>query len=172
METHVKQNQETFSLQSVYYSIDLIDVSDAVKCISLSNIFRWVPFTSCPTLLPLKLLTGYPDNHDGVITHLEPDILESKVRWAFGSITTNKDRNKERWWNSSWAISSSIKIMLLKCCTQYASKFGKLSSGHSTVTGQFSFQSQRIAMPKNAQTTHTHTIALISQASQVMLKIL
>ena len=31
-----------------------------------------------------------PDNHDGVITHLEPDILESKVKWASGSITTNK----------------------------------------------------------------------------------
>ena len=31
-----------------------------------------------------------PDNHDGVITHLEPDILESKVKWALGSITTNK----------------------------------------------------------------------------------
>ena len=31
-----------------------------------------------------------PDNHDGVITHLEPDILESKVKWVLGSITTNK----------------------------------------------------------------------------------
>ena len=31
-----------------------------------------------------------PDNHDGVITHLEPDILESEVKWALGSITTNK----------------------------------------------------------------------------------
>ena len=43
--------------------------------------------------------------------------------------------------------------MLLKCCTQYASKFGKLKSGHRTGKGQFSFQSQRKAMPKNAQTT-------------------
>ena len=33
-----------------------------------------------------------PDNHDGVITHLEPDILEYKVKWALGSITTNKAR--------------------------------------------------------------------------------
>ena len=31
-----------------------------------------------------------PDNHDGVITHLEPDILEFEVKWALGSITTNK----------------------------------------------------------------------------------
>ena len=43
--------------------------------------------------------------------------------------------------------------MLWKCCTQYASKFGKLSSGHRTGKGQLSFQSQRKAMPKNVQTT-------------------
>ena len=47
----------------------------------------------------------------------------------------------------------SWKMMLWKCYTQYASKFGKLSSGHRTRKGQFSFQSQRKAMPKNAQTT-------------------
>ena len=44
------------------------------------------------------------------------------------------------------------QMMLLKCCTQYASKFEKLSSGHWTGKGQFSFQSQRKAMPKNVQT--------------------
>ena len=43
--------------------------------------------------------------------------------------------------------------MLWKCCTQYFSKFGKLSSGHRTGKGQFSFHSQRMAMPKIAQTT-------------------
>ena len=43
--------------------------------------------------------------------------------------------------------------MLWKGCTQYASKFGKFSSGHRTGKGQFSFLSQRKAMPKNAQTT-------------------
>ena len=43
--------------------------------------------------------------------------------------------------------------MLLKCCTQDASEFGKLGSGHRTGKGQFSFQSQRKAMPENAQTT-------------------
>ena len=53
-------------------------------------------------------------------------------------------------------------------CTQYTSKFGKLSSGHRTGKGQFSFQSQRKAMPKNAQTT----TVLILHASKVMLKIL
>ena len=43
--------------------------------------------------------------------------------------------------------------MLWKCCTQNSSKFGKLSSGHRTGKGQFSFQSQRKEMPKNVQTT-------------------
>ena len=42
--------------------------------------------------------------------------------------------------------------MLWKCCTQYASKFGKLSSGHRIVKDQFSFQFQRKTMPKNVQT--------------------
>ena len=59
--------------------------------------------------------------------------------------------------------------MLLKCCTQYASKFGKLNNGHRTGKCQFSFQSQRRAMLKNVQ---TNTIAFISHASKVMLKIL
>ena len=49
-------------------------------------------------------------------------------------------------------------------------KFGKLSSGHRTGKGQFSFQSQRKAMPENAQTTAQ--LKLISRASEVMLKIL
>ena len=57
---------------------------------------------------------------------------------------------------------------LWKCCTQYASKFGKLSSAHETGKGQFSFQHQRRAMPK----MFYHTIALMSYASKVMLKIL
>ena len=51
------------------------------------------------------------------------------------------------------SYSKSQKMMLWKCCTQYASKFGKLSSGHRTGKGPFSSQSQRKAMPKNAQTT-------------------
>ena len=37
-----------------------------------------------------------PDNHDGVVTHLEPDILECKVKWALGSITTNKASGADR----------------------------------------------------------------------------
>ena len=61
--------------------------------------------------------------------------------------------------------------MLWKCCTQYTSKFGKLSSGHRTGKGQLSLQSQRRAMPKNVQTTsQLHSFHKL--VSKVMLKIL
>ena len=58
--------------------------------------------------------------------------------------------------------------VLWKCCTQYASKFGKLTSGHRTGKDQFSFQSPRKAVPNNAQTTTQ--FAVISNPSKVMLK--
>ena len=64
---------------------------------------------------------------------------------------------------------NSWKMMLWKCCTQYASKFGKLSSGHRTGKGQFSFQSQRKEMP---DCSNYRTIAFTSHVSKVMLKIL
>ena len=62
--------------------------------------------------------------------------------------------------------------MLLKCCTQYTSKFGKLNSDHRTGKGQFSFQSQRKAMPRKAmpECSNYHTIALSSHTSKLMLK--
>ena len=63
----------------------------------------------------------------------------------------------------------SWKMMLWKCCTQYASKLGKLSSGHGSGKDQFSLQSQK----GNAkECSNYRTSALISHASKVMLKIL
>ena len=53
--------------------------------------------------------------------------------------------------------------MWLKCCTQYASKFGKLSSGHRTGKYLFSFQSQRKVMPKNVQTTQLHSFHMLAR---------
>ena len=85
-----------------------------------------------------------------MITHLEPDILECEVKWALGSITMNKASGGD---GIPVELFQTLKMMLLKCCTHYASKFGKLSSVHRTGKDQFSFQSQRKAMPKNAQTT-------------------
>ena len=86
-----------------------------------------------------------PDNHDSVITHLEPDTLECEVKWALESIIKTKLVEVMEFQLSYF---KSWKMMLWKCCTQYASKFGKLSSDHRTGKGHFSFQSQRKAMPK------------------------
>ena len=91
-----------------------------------------------------------PDNHDGVITHLEPDILECEVKWALESITMNKASGGD---GIAVELFQILKDDAVQVLAQYASKFGKLSSGHRTGKGQFSFQSQRKAMPKNAQTT-------------------
>ena len=56
---------------------------------STSGTKAYVPITRCTEELYKKDLRN-PDNHDGVITHLEPDILECEVKWALGSITTDK----------------------------------------------------------------------------------
>ena len=64
----------------------------------------------------------------------------------------------------------SWKMMLWKCCTQYASKFGKLSSGHRTGKGHFLFPIPKKGNAKEC--SNYHTIVLISHASKVMLKIL
>ena len=75
-----------------------------------------------------------PRNHDGMVNYLEPVILECEVKWALGSITTNKASGGDR-------IPSELLQILkdddVKLYTQHASKFGKLSSGHRT--GKFSF---------------------------------
>ena len=77
-----------------------------------------------------------PDNHDGVITHLEPDILECEVKWALESITMNKASGSG---GTPVELFQILKDEAVKVCTQYANKFGKLSSGHGTGKGQFSF---------------------------------
>ena len=74
-----------------------------------------------------------PDNHDGMITDLEPDILEYEVKWALGSLTRNKASGGD---GIPAELFQILKRMLWKCCTQYASKSGKLSSGHRTGKGQ------------------------------------
>ena len=90
-----------------------------------------------------------PDNHNGMITHLEPDILECEVKWALGSITTNKASGGDGIPAELFQILKDDGVEVLP---RYASKFGKLSSGHRPGKGQSSFQSQRKVMPKNVQT--------------------
>ena len=90
------------------------------------------------------------DNHNGVITHLEPDIRECKVKWALGSITMNKIGGGDR---IAVELFQILKDDTVKGLHSICQQIWKFSSGHRTGKGQFSLQSQRKAMPKNAQTT-------------------
>ena len=90
------------------------------------------------------------DNHNGVVTYLRLIILDCEVKWALGSITMNKASGGD---GIPAELFKILKDDAIKCCTAHASKFGKLSSGCGTGKAQFSFQSQRRAMPKNVQTT-------------------
>ena len=91
-----------------------------------------------------------PDNHDGVITHLEPDILECKAKGALGSITMNKASGCDGIPVELFQIlkDDAVKVLLSVC-----QQLRKLSSGHRIGKVQFSFQSQRKAIPKNTETT-------------------
>ena len=90
------------------------------------------------------------DNHDGVITHLEPDILECEVKWALESITMNKASGGNRIPVELFQILKDDAVKVLHSICQ---QIWKTQRGHRTGKGQFPFQSQRKAMPKNAQTT-------------------
>ena len=85
-----------------------------------------------------------------MITHLEPDILECEVKWALGIITMNKASGGDGIPVELFQILTDDTVRVLHSIWP---KFGKLSSGHRTGKGQFFSQSQRKAMPKNAQTT-------------------
>ena len=100
-----------------------------------------------------------PEYHDSVITHLEPDILEFRIKWALGSITTNKASGGDGIPVELFQILKDDAVKMLHSICQQIWK----STGHRTGKGQFSFQSQRKAMPKNVQTTaqfhSSHTLA-------------
>ena len=85
-----------------------------------------------------------------MITDLEPDILKCEVKWALESITTNKASGGDGIPVELFQILEDDALKVLHSIYQ---QFGKLSSGQRTGKGQFSFQSQRKAIPKNAQTT-------------------
>ena len=85
-----------------------------------------------------------------MVLYLEPDILECKVKWALGSNTMNKASGGD---GIPAELFQILKDNAIKVLIQYVSKLGKLSSGHRTGKGQFSFQSQRRAKSKNVQTT-------------------
>ena len=91
------------------------------------------------------------DNHDGVISHLEPEFLECEVKWALGNNIMNKASGGDGIPVELFQILKDDAVKVLHSTCQYW-KFGKLHRGHRTGKGQFSFQSQRKAMPKNVRT--------------------
>ena len=103
-----------------------------------------------------------PDNHNGVITHLEPDILECEVKWALGNINMNKasggDELPDEWFQILKDDAALFKPANLE--------------NSAVVTGleKVSFHSN--PKERQCQGMFKHTIALISHTSKVMLKIL
>ena len=86
-----------------------------------------------------------PDNHDAVITHLEPDILECEIKWALGSITTNKARGGEGIPVELFQIVKDDAVKVLHSICQQIWKTQQWLQDWKT--------SVFIANPKNAQTT-------------------
>ena len=91
-----------------------------------------------------------PANHDGVITHLEPGILEGEVEWALGSIAINKASGGA---GIPVELFQILKDDAVKVLHSICQQIWKLTSGHRTGKSEFSIQSQREAMSKNVQTT-------------------
>ena len=91
-----------------------------------------------------------PDNRDDVITHLKPDILECEIKWALGSITTNKASRGDGIPAELFQILKDDAIKMLHSIHQ---QIWKTQQWPQDWRSQFSFQYQRKAMPKNAQTT-------------------
>ena len=91
-----------------------------------------------------------PDNHNGVITHLEPDILECEIKWALESITMNKASGGDGIPVELFQILKDDAVKVLHSIDQ---QIWKTCCGHRAGKGQFSFQLKIKAMPKNAQTT-------------------
>ena len=108
---------------------------------------RWQEYTE---ELYKKALND-PDNHNSVITYLEPDILEFKVKWALGSIAMNKATGGDWIPAELFQILKDGVVKLLHSIYQQIWK--TQSNGHKSGKDKFSFQLQRKAMPKNAQIT-------------------
>ena len=91
-----------------------------------------------------------PDNHNGVIIHLDPDILECEINWALGSITMNKASRSDGIPVELFQIlkDDAVKVLHSICQTIW-----KIQQWQQDWKRSVFFQSQRKAVPKNAQTT-------------------
>ena len=106
------------------------------------------------------------DNHDGVITHLEPDILECEIKWALGSITTNKASGGDRIPAELLKILKDDVKVLHSVCQQ----IWKTHQWPQDWNRSVFILTPKKGNVKNAQ--NYHTIVLISYATKVRLKIL
>ena len=118
--------------------MDLIEAEDNKK--------RWQEYTK---ELYKKDLHD-PDNQDGVITYADPDILECEVKWALGNITRNKASGGD---GMSVELFQILKDDAMKVLHSIFQQIWKTQQWLQDWKGPFSFQSQRKAMSKNAQTT-------------------
>ena len=108
-----------------YAKMDSIKDKNGMDLTEAENIKkRWQEYTE--ELYKKDLYN--PDNHDGVISHLEPGILECEVKWALGSITTKKQVEV---WNSSWAISNPERW----CCESATLNMPANLDNSAAVTG-------------------------------------
>ena len=108
-----------------------------------------------------------PNNHDGVITHLEPDILECEVKWAVESITMNKASGGDEIQVELFKILKDDSVKVLHSLCQQIWKTKQCPQDWK--------RSVFIPIPKKGnakECSHYRTISLISHASKVMLKIL
>ena len=108
-----------------------------------------------------------PNNHNGVVTHLEPDILECEVKWALGSIITNKTSGGDRIPVELFQILKDDAVKVLHSVRQQIWKTRQWPQDWK--------RSVFIPIPKKGnakECSNYHTIALISHTSQVMLKVL
>ena len=105
------------------HGISLIEADDIKK--------RWQEYTEL-----YKKDLHDPDNHDGIITHLEPDILQCEVKWALRSITMNKAGGGD---GNPVELFQILKDAAVKVLYSICQQIQKLSSGHRTGKGPFSF---------------------------------
>ena len=134
--------------------IDLTEAKDIKK--------RWQEGTDH---IYKKDLNGL-DDHDGVITHLEPDILECKVRWALGSLTVNKASGRDGIPAEPFQILKDVAVKVLHSIHQ---QIWKTQQWPQDWKKCFHYN------PKEGQCkgcSYYCTFALISHASKLMLKIL
>ena len=108
-----------------------------------------------------------PDNHDGVITHLEPDILESEVRWALGSITKNKTSGSD---GITAELFQALKDDVVKVLHSICQQIWKIQQWPQDWRRSVFIPVSKKGNAKEC--SNYQKIALISHASKVMLKIL